>query len=131
MNQKKLYRSETNKVLAGVCGGIAEYLNIDATIVRLIMFLLCIGQLGIIFYIAAAIIIPMEPLERYQPNTNNQYTGYYEGNHAYGNNSGNNADANYNNFNTQSNNNTTQANHHEANQDNQTEYYDVKKEDIF
>ena len=35
MEMKKLYRSETNKMIAGVCGGIAEYFDIDATLVRL------------------------------------------------------------------------------------------------
>ena len=35
MNEKKLYKSSTDKKLAGVCGGIAEYFNIDSTLVRL------------------------------------------------------------------------------------------------
>jgi len=56
---KKLYKSETDKMIAGVCGGIAEYLNIDATLVRLgFVILSIIGGSGILAYIAAAVIIP-------------------------------------------------------------------------
>ena len=59
---KKLYRSETDKKLAGVCGGIAEYFNIDSTIVRLIWGLtfLCAGT-GVLAYIICAIIMPDRP----------------------------------------------------------------------
>ena len=60
MDGKKLYRSMTNKMLCGVCGGIAEYFNIDATIVRLLAVLFgCCGA-GLLVYIIAAIIIPVE-----------------------------------------------------------------------
>ena len=57
---KRLYRSSKDKVLGGVCGGIAEYLNVDPVIVRLgwvLLTLLSMG-LGIIGYIIAWIIIP-------------------------------------------------------------------------
>ncbi len=58
---KKLYKSNANKMVAGVCGGIAEYFNIDPTLVRLgfvaISFLF--GS-GLLVYIIAAIIIPSE-----------------------------------------------------------------------
>lgn len=57
---RKLYRSKKNRKIAGVCGGIAEYLNADPTIVRLIWVLatvLSIG-VGIIGYLLAWIIIP-------------------------------------------------------------------------
>ena len=59
MENKKLYRSQTNKKLAGVCGGLAEYLNIDPTIVRLVWVLatLFVGC-GILAYIIALIIMP-------------------------------------------------------------------------
>ena len=54
MSNKRLYRSSTNYMLAGVCGGIAEYFDIDPTLV-----LSCIGAgTGIVAYIIAAIIIP-------------------------------------------------------------------------
>ena len=56
---KKLYKSNTKKIIAGVCGGIAEYFNIDPTIIRLIFcILVATGGSGIILYIAACIIMP-------------------------------------------------------------------------
>mgnify|MGYP004732543263 FL=1 len=59
MNGKKLYRSTENKMLAGVCSGIADYFNIDPTLVRLgwVLFSL-LGGSGLLAYIIAAIIIP-------------------------------------------------------------------------
>lgn len=58
---KKLYRIENGRKIFGVCGGIAEYLNIDPTIVRLIWILLvfCAGT-GVLAYIISAIIMPSE-----------------------------------------------------------------------
>ena len=62
---KKLYRSKKDRMIAGVCGGIAEYLGIDSSIVRLLWVLLCLlNGIGIILYIAAAIIIPEAPEEK-------------------------------------------------------------------
>jgi phage shock protein C len=59
MEPKKLYRSSTNKMIAGVCGGVAEYINLDPTIVRLLWVLFgFMGGAGILAYIIAAIIIP-------------------------------------------------------------------------
>ena len=59
---KKLYKSNKNKMLDGVCGGIGEYINIDPTIVRLGWAVFCaLGGSGIIAYIIAAIIIPRNP----------------------------------------------------------------------
>ncbi|RLE62902.1 MAG: PspC domain-containing protein [Thermoprotei archaeon] len=61
---RRLYRSKKDRMIAGVCGGIAEYLGIDPTIVRLLWILLClINGIGILLYILAAIIIPEEPRE--------------------------------------------------------------------
>ena len=61
MEMKKLYRSETNKMIAGVCGGIAEYFDIDATLVRLgFAVFSIIGGSGILLYLAVAIIIPQK-----------------------------------------------------------------------
>ncbi|MDF2542102.1 MAG: putative stress-responsive transcriptional regulator [Herbinix sp.] len=59
MEPKKLYKSSRNKMLCGVCAGIADYINLDATVVRLlwVLFGLC-GGAGIIAYIIAAVIIP-------------------------------------------------------------------------
>jgi phage shock protein C len=59
MSDKRLYRSSTNYMLCGVCGGIGEYFNIDPTLVRLAWVLFsCLGGSGILAYIIAAIIIP-------------------------------------------------------------------------
>ena len=56
---KRLYKSNQNRMIYGVCGGIAEYFNIDPTLVRLGWVLFCaLGGSGIIAYIIAAIIIP-------------------------------------------------------------------------
>ena len=61
---KKLYKSH-KKMICGVCAGIAEFFNIDPTIVRLISVLLSLGSigLGIVIYIIAAVIMPDEPIE--------------------------------------------------------------------
>lgn len=57
--EKKLRKSSVNKKLCGVCGGIAEYFNIDPTVVRLLWILFSLaGGAGLLAYIIAAIIIP-------------------------------------------------------------------------
>ncbi len=61
MPNKKLYLSTVDKKISGVCGGIAEYFDVDATLIRLAWVLLTIVSLGlggVIAYIIAAIIIP-------------------------------------------------------------------------
>ncbi|MBN2480061.1 MAG: PspC domain-containing protein [Parachlamydiales bacterium] len=61
---KKIYRSQTNKKISGLCGGIGNYLNIDPTLIRLLMIVVLIftGFFPVfIAYIIASIIIPMEP----------------------------------------------------------------------
>ena len=62
MATKKLYKSRTNRVIAGVCAGIAEFFNIDPTIVRVVwaILILCFGT-GILAYIICALIIPEMP----------------------------------------------------------------------
>ena len=56
---KKLYRSETDKVLCGVCGGIAEYFEIDPTLVRLgLVAFSLLGGGGVLAYLIAAAIMP-------------------------------------------------------------------------
>lgn len=60
--EKRLYLSNTDKRIMGVCGGIAEYFNIDASLVRLAwMVFVCFGGSGILAYIIAALIIPQRP----------------------------------------------------------------------
>lgn len=56
---KRLYRIEQGKMLAGVCGGIAEYFDVDPSLVRLAWVLFCaVGGSGVLAYIVSAIIIP-------------------------------------------------------------------------
>ena len=57
---KKLFRSRTDRMLCGVCGGIGEYFNIDATLIRLIWAVFCLTGGGVLAYIIAAIIIPVQ-----------------------------------------------------------------------
>ena len=59
---KRLYKSNENKMLDGVCGGIGEYFGMDPTLVRLAWVLFCeLGGSGVIAYLLAAIIIPRRP----------------------------------------------------------------------
>lgn len=70
---KKLYRSKTERMLEGVCGGIAVYFNVDPTIVRLVWALVSIFSAaipGVLLYIVCSFIIPEEP-DAYDT------TGYY------------------------------------------------------
>ena len=60
--RKKLYRIKEGRSIAGVCGGIAEYFDLDPTVVRLIWALVVLlGGAGIVAYIACAFIIPEKP----------------------------------------------------------------------
>ncbi len=59
--EKRLYRSEENKMIAGVCGGLGEYFNVDPTLIRLAWAILSVPTAffgGLLVYIIAAIIIP-------------------------------------------------------------------------
>jgi len=58
----RLYRSRTERMLGGVCGGLAEYLNTDPTLIRLIFVVFALaGGPGIIAYLLFWIIVPLEP----------------------------------------------------------------------
>ena len=61
MEQKRLYRSRENRMICGVCGGIADYFNVDPTLIRLGLVLLACTGSGILAYVIAAIIIPDQP----------------------------------------------------------------------
>ena len=61
--QKKLYRNTQNKMLAGVCSGLAEYLNIDPTVIRVIWALIALGGAGLVAYLVCALIIPEKPTD--------------------------------------------------------------------
>jgi phage shock protein C len=57
-----LYRSRTNRQLAGVCGGLAQYFNIDATLIRVLFVVLAVlGGSGLVIYLVLWIIVPREP----------------------------------------------------------------------
>ena len=56
---RKLYRSRTHRMLAGVCGGLAEYFNVDATLIRALFLLLAVfGGSGLVIYLVMWIIVP-------------------------------------------------------------------------
>ena len=60
---KRLYKSNANRMICGVCGGVAEYFDIDPTLVRLGWILFCaLGGSGFLAYIIAAVIIPENPV---------------------------------------------------------------------
>ena len=59
---KKLYKSSNDRKICGVCGGIAEYLNVDSTLIRLgLIAFCCLGGSGLLAYIIAAIVMPDKP----------------------------------------------------------------------
>lgn len=63
MNGKKLYRSKTDKVLTGLCGGLADYLHIDSVIIRLVWLLIVVFTgffPGVVVYVVAALLIPKQ-----------------------------------------------------------------------
>jgi phage shock protein C len=59
---KRLYRSRDEKMVAGVCGGLAEYFEVDPVIIRLAWLMFAVFGVGIITYILAIIIVPQRPL---------------------------------------------------------------------
>ena len=62
-SQKKLYKSQKNRMICGVCSGMSDYLNIDVSILRLAFVGLAIfGGTGLVLYIAAALILPEAPV---------------------------------------------------------------------
>ena len=60
---RRLYRCRDNRRLAGVAAGVAEFFDLDPTLVRVLWFLsIFVGGLGVLLYIGMAIIVPLEPL---------------------------------------------------------------------
>jgi phage shock protein C len=56
---RKLYRSQSQRMLAGVCGGLAEYFNLDATLIRVLFLILAVfGGSGLVIYLVMWIIVP-------------------------------------------------------------------------
>jgi phage shock protein C len=64
--QKRLYRSSEERMFAGVCGGIAEYLDVDPTLVRLFFVALTLlsGGQGLLIYIVLMLVVPERPKEK-------------------------------------------------------------------
>lgn len=59
---KKLYLSNTNRKIGGICGGLGEYLHVDPTVVRIIFLVSCIfGGLGLIIYLVMGLVVPRNP----------------------------------------------------------------------
>jgi len=78
---KRLSKSNNNRVISGVCGGVAEYFNIDPTIVRLawVVFLF-MGGSGVLAYIIAAIVMPSAPYSYTPYNSFDQNQGNWQNN---------------------------------------------------
>ena len=56
---RKLYRSRNQRMLAGVCGGLAEYFNVDATLIRVLFLILAVfGGSGLVIYVVMWLIVP-------------------------------------------------------------------------
>jgi phage shock protein C len=56
---RKLYRSQNQRMLAGVCGGLAEYFNVDATLIRVLFLVLAVfGGTGLVIYVVMWLIVP-------------------------------------------------------------------------
>ena len=58
MSKKRLYKSRQDKIICGVCGGLAEYFDVDPTLVRIAAALVCCSGYGFFVYIVAAIVMP-------------------------------------------------------------------------
>ena len=72
MEKKRLYKSRKNKMIGGVCGGLAEYLNMDPTIVRIIAGVLCLVKgLGILVYLIMCIVMPYNDEDFSEDDTEN------------------------------------------------------------
>ena len=84
----KLVKSRRDRKIMGVCGGIAEYLNIDSTVVRIIwaIAVCCFGS-GLLLYIIAGIVMPQDMGQNdYNRNMYNGYNNYNNNNNYYSNN---------------------------------------------
>ena len=61
MEPKRLYRSRKDRIVCGVCGGVANYFNVDPTLIRLAFVPFGCTGTGILAYLVAAVIVPDEP----------------------------------------------------------------------
>ena len=83
MNNKKLYRSNTDKQVMGVCGGLGDYFEIDSTLVRLgFVALVLFAGTGLLAYLIMGIVIPTEDAinnsRSHSQNTDDETEDYYE-----------------------------------------------------
>ena len=82
MERKRLYRNVNDKMLCGVCSGLADYFNIDPTLVRLAWVLLgLMGGSGLLAYIIASIVIPVNQDQQYRSVKNQSIYILSGGNH--------------------------------------------------
>lgn len=58
MSARRLYKSRKDRFITGVCGGLAEYFDVDPTLVRIAAALLCTTGTGFLIYIVAAVVMP-------------------------------------------------------------------------
>lgn len=64
---RKFYRSRDNHIIAGVCGGLAEYLGADSTLIRAIVAAAILAGIGVPFYVGLWIFVPFPPADRPTP----------------------------------------------------------------
>ncbi len=92
----KLVRSSRDRKILGVCGGLAEYLHIDSTIVRIIwaVAVCCFGS-GLLLYFIAAFVMPQDIGQNYYNGYNEYNNGYNNYNNNYNNSYSANSNGNY------------------------------------
>src|SRR5204862_7112051 len=79
ISARRLYKSRHNRIIDGVCGGVAEYFGVDPTVVRILWVLVSLlGGSGLILYIVAMIVMPVNPDHRGQPLSASPVTGVSE-----------------------------------------------------
>ncbi len=80
LNSKKLYRSQKDRIIAGVCGGLGKYFNTNSNIIRLIFVILVFFQgLGVILYAVLVILVPLKPGEKISVNREEKVEEMFKG----------------------------------------------------
>jgi phage shock protein PspC (stress-responsive transcriptional regulator) len=74
---RQLYRSRRNAVIAGVCGGLGEYFDVDPVLVRIIWLIALFSGIGVILYFLCWLLIPQRPLGQKVEETSQYEDGYY------------------------------------------------------
>src|SRR6266849_3435682 len=75
ISSRRLYKSRHNRIIDGVCGGVAEYFGVDPTVVRILWVLVSLlGGSGLVLYIVAMIVMPANPDHLAQPSTSSPLT---------------------------------------------------------